>query len=98
MLLSGRGDDAELRGWAQGPFWREEARRKLNPALNAGARVLILDEPSKVLAPQEAERLFEVVLELADDGYGLVLITHKLREAKACARVREAFSTEASVL
>src|SRR5271170_1857458 len=53
--------------------------------LLAGARVLILDEPSKVLAPQEAERLFEVLLELADDGDGLVLITHKLREAMTCA-------------
>jgi simple sugar transport system ATP-binding protein len=53
--------------------------------LLAGARVLILDEPSKVLAPQEAERLFDVLLELSDDGYGLVLITHKLREAMACA-------------
>jgi general nucleoside transport system ATP-binding protein len=53
--------------------------------LLAGARVLMLDEPTKVLAPQEAERLFAVIGELRDDGYGLVLITHKLREALACA-------------
>lgn len=53
--------------------------------LLAGARVLMLDEPTKVLAPQEAERLFTVIRELRDDGFGLVLITHKLREALACA-------------
>ena len=53
--------------------------------LLAGARVLILDEPTKVLAPQEAEGLFRSVAELRDDGYGIVFITHKLREVAACA-------------
>src|SRR5580658_7509464 len=53
--------------------------------LLAGARVLILDEPTKVLAPQEAEGLFKTLAELRDEGYGLVYITHKLREVLACA-------------
>src|ERR1700691_2810055 len=53
--------------------------------LLAGARVLILDEPTKVLAPQEAEGLFKTLAELRDEGLGIVLITHKLREVLACA-------------
>jgi simple sugar transport system ATP-binding protein len=53
--------------------------------LLAGARVLILDEPTKVLAPQEAEGLFHTFAQLREEGYGLVFITHKLREVLACA-------------
>src|SRR5271157_976603 len=53
--------------------------------LLAGARVLILDEPTKVLAPQEAEGLFRSLADLRGDGYGVVFITHKLREVIACA-------------
>jgi simple sugar transport system ATP-binding protein len=53
--------------------------------LMTGVRVLILDEPTKVLAPQEAEALFRVVAELRAQGLGIVLITHKLREALSCA-------------
>ena len=49
--------------------------------LMAGARVLILDEPTKVLAPQESEGLFSTIDELRREGLGIVLITHKLREA-----------------
>jgi simple sugar transport system ATP-binding protein len=53
--------------------------------LLAGARVLILDEPTKVLAPQESEGLFATLAQLRDEGLGIVLITHKLREVLACA-------------
>jgi general nucleoside transport system ATP-binding protein len=53
--------------------------------LLAGARVLILDEPTKVLAPQESEGLFKTLSELRAEGLGIVLITHKLREVLACA-------------
>jgi general nucleoside transport system ATP-binding protein len=53
--------------------------------LLAGARVLILDEPTKVLAPQESEGLFKTLTELRSEGLGIVLITHKLREVLACA-------------
>jgi general nucleoside transport system ATP-binding protein len=55
--------------------------------LLAGARVLIFDEPTKVLAPQEAEGLFKSLADLRDEGYGLIYITHKLREVAACDRV-----------
>jgi general nucleoside transport system ATP-binding protein len=53
--------------------------------LLGGARILILDEPTKVLAPQESEGLFKTLAELRADGLGIVLITHKLREVLACA-------------
>ncbi len=54
-------------------------------ALMKGARVLILDEPTSALAPQEVEALFETVSELRRAGLAIVLITHKLREARANA-------------
>ena len=53
--------------------------------LMAGARVLVLDEPTKVLAPQESEGLFRTIAELRADGYGIIYITHKLHEVAACA-------------
>ena len=53
--------------------------------LLAGARLLILDEPTKVLAPQESEGLFATIEQLRREGLGVILITHKLREALRCA-------------
>ncbi|MCY4105812.1 MAG: ABC transporter ATP-binding protein [Chloroflexi bacterium] len=51
------------------------------------ARLLILDEPSAVLTPQEVESLFEVIQRLAAEGRTTVFITHKLREVMAiCQR------------
>ncbi len=53
--------------------------------LVAGARMLILDESTKVLAPQESAGLFATIAEMRAAGLGVVLITHKLREVLACA-------------
>lgn len=53
--------------------------------LMAGARVLIFDEPTSVLPPQEIERLFEVFTRLKEAGFAIVFITHKLREVLGCA-------------
>jgi simple sugar transport system ATP-binding protein len=53
--------------------------------LYRGARVLILDEPTAVLTPQEVDELFVVLRELRDGGTAIVLITHKLAEVKALA-------------
>lgn len=53
--------------------------------LYRGARVLILDEPTAVLTPQECEDLFSVMRELAAAGHTILLITHKLREVLAVA-------------
>ncbi|ETA80747.1 heme ABC transporter ATP-binding protein [Youngiibacter fragilis 232.1] len=57
-------------------------------ALIRGAEVLILDEPTAVLTPQETEELFIELKKLRDDGYTVVFISHKLNEVKElCDRV-----------
>ncbi len=48
--------------------------------LYRGADILILDEPSAVLTPQETDRLFEVLRKMRDDGKSIIIITHKLHE------------------
>ena len=63
----------------------EWQRAELVKVLLGGAKVLILDEPTSVLTPQEAEGLFEVIRQLRSEGTGIVLITHKMREVRAVA-------------
>ena len=48
--------------------------------LYRGADILILDEPTAVLTPQETQRLFAVLRKMRDDGHSIVIITHKLHE------------------
>ena len=48
--------------------------------LVSNARVLILDEPTRVLVPHEIKALFEVLENLRADGYAIILITHKMKE------------------
>ncbi len=48
--------------------------------LYRGAEILILDEPSAVLTPQETEKLFDVIRRMRDDGKSILIITHKLHE------------------
>ena len=48
--------------------------------LYRGADILILDEPTAVLAPQETERLFTVIRNMKADGKAVIIITHKLHE------------------
>ncbi len=54
-------------------------------ALHRGAQVLILDEPTAVLTPQEAEDLFRVARGLKAQGHTVVFISHKLREVLSVA-------------
>ncbi|MCU1488950.1 MAG: ATP-binding cassette protein, partial [Acidimicrobiaceae bacterium] len=63
----------------------EWQRVELLKVLLAGARVLILDEPTSVLTPQEVDGLFGVVRRLRDEGTGIVIITHKMREVREIA-------------
>jgi general nucleoside transport system ATP-binding protein len=49
-------------------------------ALFGGVKLLILDEPTAVLTPQEAERLFVILRQMKQDGISVIFITHKLRE------------------
>ena len=51
--------------------------------LYRGADILILDEPTAVLTPQETDRLFAVLRNMRDDGKAIVIITHKLNEVES---------------
>jgi ABC-type uncharacterized transport system ATPase subunit len=61
----------------------ESQRVEILKALYRGARVLILDEPTAVLSPQEVNDLWRVLRRLRDEGGTIVLITHKLDEVMA---------------
>jgi simple sugar transport system ATP-binding protein len=69
--------------------WRlsvgERQKAEVLKLLLADAQILILDEPTRSLAPHEVEGLFRVFTHLRRDGYGVVFITHKLKEVLACA-------------
>ena len=51
--------------------------------LYRGAEILILDEPTAVLTPQETEKLFAVLRKMKKDGKSIIIITHKLHEVMA---------------
>ena len=60
-------------------------RLEIVKALEAGARILLLDEPTAVLAPAEVQELLALVQRFAAEGGSVVLITHKLDEVFAAA-------------
>ncbi|MEX0428838.1 ABC transporter ATP-binding protein [Nocardioides sp. DS6] len=62
-----------------------QQRVEILKALVRDARVLILDEPSAVLTPQETDDLMEIMRALKEAGTAIVFITHKLREVRAVA-------------
>lgn len=51
--------------------------------LYRGADILILDEPTAVLTPQETEKLFRVLRKMRDDGKAIIIITHKMHEVES---------------
>ena len=61
----------------------ERQRLEILKALYRGARILILDEPTAVLTPQETEQLFDTLRSLRARGTTILLITHKLKEIVA---------------
>ncbi|TFG85406.1 MAG: ATP-binding cassette domain-containing protein, partial [Hyphomicrobiales bacterium] len=61
----------------------EQQRVEIVKALIRGARILILDEPTSVLTPQQSEGLFDALRALAADGVGIIFISHKLQEVLA---------------
>lgn len=63
----------------------ERQRVELIKLLLAEARLLIFDEPTSVLAPHEVDGLFQVFEALKGNGYSILFITHKVREALAVA-------------
>ncbi|MCR4404061.1 MAG: ABC transporter ATP-binding protein [Candidatus Acetothermia bacterium] len=58
----------------------EQQRVEILKVLYHEPQVLILDEPTSLLTPEEAERLFEVLRGMAAEGHGIVFITHKMKE------------------
>jgi ABC-type uncharacterized transport system ATPase subunit len=83
---------AEALGFALDPGRRidslsiaEQQRVEIIKVLLAGARILILDEPTAVLTEGEAQRLLATVRGIAERGAAVILVTHKLREVKASA-------------
>ena len=60
-----------------------QQRVEILKALYKGANVLILDEPTGVLTPDEADHLFRILAQLRSEGKTVILITHKLREIMA---------------
>ncbi len=62
-----------------------QQRVEIIKALYRKAEILILDEPTAVLTPQESEELFRTMRELASQGVSIIFITHKLKEVLAVA-------------
>ena len=98
FLLDARRSEAEvarlaaefgLRVHPRAKVWQlsvgEQQRVEILKLLYRGARILILDEPTAVLAPQEAEDLFRTLRTMADAGRSVVFISHKLNEVVAIA-------------
>ncbi|MGE5575799.1 MAG: ABC transporter ATP-binding protein [Syntrophothermus sp.] len=63
----------------------EQQRVEIVKMLYRGAEILILDEPTAILTPQEAEELFDTMRKMAAKGHAVIFITHKLREVMAVA-------------
>ena len=63
----------------------EQQRVEILKALYREARILIMDEPTAVLTPQEAEALFATLRAMAEEGKTVIFISHKLHEVMAVA-------------
>ncbi len=63
----------------------EKQTLEILKVLYRGANILILDEPTAVLTPQETEKLFAIMRKMKDEGCAVIFITHKLNEVMAIA-------------
>ncbi len=62
-----------------------QQRVEILKALYRGAEILILDEPTAVLTPQEIHELIQIIRNLTEEGKSIIIITHKLKEIKMAA-------------
>ncbi|MCX6485743.1 MAG: ABC transporter ATP-binding protein [Rhodoluna sp.] len=62
-----------------------QQRVEIIKALTRNAKVLVLDEPTAVLTPQETDELMDIMRDLAKSGTSIIFITHKLREVQSVA-------------
>src|SRR5919199_6705295 len=71
------------------PVWQlsvgEQQRVEILKTLQRGARILILDQPTAVLTPQESEDLMQTLRQIAAEGRTVILISHKLEEVRSVA-------------
>lgn len=66
----------------------QQQKVEILKVLFRGAKIIILDEPTAVLTPQETQELFEELLKLKEKGYTIIFISHKLQEVKQiCDRI-----------
>ncbi len=72
--------------WRTSPVGVQQ-RVEIIKALVREAKVLILDEPTAVLTPQETDELLDIMRQLRSGGTSIVFISHKLREVKAVSDV-----------
>ena len=61
----------------------EQQRVEIVKVLFKGARILILDEPTAVLTPQESEALYEIMKKMVNEKHSIIFITHKMKEVMA---------------
>ena len=61
----------------------EQQRVEIVKVLYRGARILILDEPTAVLTPQESEALYEIMKRMTQEKHSIIFITHKMKEVMA---------------
>jgi simple sugar transport system ATP-binding protein len=85
--VSGLGDRYHLGIDPRARVWQlsigEQQRVEILKVLYREAKILILDEPTAVLTPQEADALFATLRQMADEGRTVIFISHKLHEVKA---------------
>jgi simple sugar transport system ATP-binding protein len=71
------------------PVWQldvgERQRVEIVKVLLSGAKVLLFDEPTSVLAATEVDAFLAMMQTLRDEGYAILFVTHKIREVLACA-------------
>ncbi|OPZ17285.1 MAG: Autoinducer 2 import ATP-binding protein LsrA [candidate division BRC1 bacterium ADurb.BinA364] len=84
-LAARYGFDLDSRRCVADLAWGERLRVELLKALGRQPRVLILDEPTAILAPAELEALFALMRRLRGEGIGIVFISHSLPEVMAAA-------------
>lgn len=88
-IIADLGDKFGLKVDPHSKIWQlsvgEQQRVEILKMLYRGAQVLIMDEPTAVLAPQEIEGLFNTLRAMVNDGKSIIFISHKLQEVMAIA-------------
>jgi len=88
-VVSGLGEQYGLHVDPRAKIWQlsvgEQQRVEILKVLYRGATVLVLDEPTAVLAPQEIEELFKTLRSMSAEGKSIIFISHKLDEVMAIA-------------